>query len=65
MQSANSIDERLTHRFWNDRSIVKNMKALCRTFVLEDEICYLDTVGLSVAPDVRKRLSHRVEVAKL
>ena len=51
MRSADSNDERLTHHFWNDRSVIK-------------DICHLDTVR-HVAPDVRKRLPHRIEVMEL
>jgi hypothetical protein len=59
------MDERLTHRFWKDRSIVKNRKAFCRTFVFEVDICCLNTVCLPVAQDVLKRLHYSIEVTEL
>ena len=59
------MDERLTHRFWNDRSVVKNRKAFCRTFVLEVDICYLVKVRLPVAQDFVNRLVCLNEVTEL
>ena len=58
------MDERLTHRFWKDRSVVKNVKAFCSTFVLEVDIAHLDTVDLPVTQDIMKRFHYSIEVGE-
>jgi hypothetical protein len=46
-------------------SVVKNIKAFWRSFVLEVDIGYLITGCISLAPDVMKILQHSNEVTEL
>jgi hypothetical protein len=60
------MDERLTHRFWKHRSVVKNMKAFWRSFVLEVDIGYLIRVRLPIlAQDIMNRSVYPNEVTEL